>query len=426
MLRLSIASEFEDVVLSARVAFSKRSWPYVLATAIPWLLCAGQRSVTRLSALGWHRRSLSGYYRFLSDGKWRLELLFRSLFDLVVKTFRLDELTLVVDDTLCPKWGKGIYGTASFFDHSSRTRPGFIWGHNWIVLAIVVPVGSAGWVSLPFWIGLYRPEKDCGKGAFFRTRHQLTVEALAAVRGWFSGAIVLLADGAYANRSLVLPVQELAITVVSRLRSDARLYRPAPARRRPGQRGRPPTHGPALRKLSQIARSSRGWQRMRVDIYGRRVHLHVHEFAAWWPPLKRVIKVVVTRDPKNDRRGAYLWTTDVSMTAREVIERFAQRWSIEQMFSVAKQQLGFDSTEVRKERAVVRHAALCIALVTWVEVWTHRCRKRARERSFAHKLAALRTDTIKQTIFSSGPRGEGARRNANDLATLFTIATKAA
>lgn len=425
MLRLSIASEFEEVVLSARVAFSKRSWPYVLATAIPWLLCAGQRSVTRLSALGRHRRSLSGYYRFLSDGKWRLQLLFRSLFELVVKTFRLSELTLVVDDTLCPKWGRSIYGTASYFDHSSRPRPGYVWGHNWIVLAVVVPVGKQGWVSLPFWIRLYRPRSTCKQSAF-RTRHQITVEALRAVRDWFSGAIVLLADGAYANRSLVLPALELGVTVVSRLRSDARLYRPKPPRRRPGQRGRTPKHGAPLGKLPQIARCGRGWRRMRVDIYGRRVHLHVHELQAWWPPLRRVIKVVITRDPKNDRRVAYLWTTDVTMTAQQVIERFAQRWTIEQLFSVAKLQLGLDSAEVRKPRAVVRHAALCMALVTWVEVWTHRVRARARERSFANKLSMLRADTIKQTVFSSGPRSEGLRRNANDFATLFAIATKAA
>jgi VIT1/CCC1 family predicted Fe2+/Mn2+ transporter len=35
VLRLSIAKEFEDVVLTARVGFSQRSWPYVLATAVP-------------------------------------------------------------------------------------------------------------------------------------------------------------------------------------------------------------------------------------------------------------------------------------------------------------------------------------------------------------------------------------------------------
>ena len=112
MARYTLSSSFLGVILSVRFAFSKRSWPYLAACAVPWLLCAGQRCVKRLAALGSHRRSLSGYYRFLSDGKWRMPVFFKCLFDLIVRTFRIAELTLVLDDTLSPKWGRGIFGTA--------------------------------------------------------------------------------------------------------------------------------------------------------------------------------------------------------------------------------------------------------------------------------------------------------------------------
>jgi len=77
--RYHLSSSFLGVVLSAKIAFSERSWPYLAACAVPWLLCAGQRCIRRLAALGKHRRSESGYYRFLSDGKWRMEMFFRSL-----------------------------------------------------------------------------------------------------------------------------------------------------------------------------------------------------------------------------------------------------------------------------------------------------------------------------------------------------------
>ena len=63
MARYKVSSSFLGVVLSVRVAFSKRSWPYLVATALPWLLCAGQRSITRMAKLASHARSLSGYYR---------------------------------------------------------------------------------------------------------------------------------------------------------------------------------------------------------------------------------------------------------------------------------------------------------------------------------------------------------------------------
>jgi len=183
MKRYNLSSSFLGVVLSAKIAFSQRSWPYLAACAVPWLLCAGQRCVTRLAKWGSHRRSLSGYYRFLSDGKWRTEVFFKCLFDLIVRTFRTPDLTLVLDDTLSPKWGRGIFGTAFHFDHTARPRAGYIWGHNWVVLAVVVQVGTRAWVALPFWVALYRPKKTCPRGRF-RTRHEMAAEVLGLAEGW--------------------------------------------------------------------------------------------------------------------------------------------------------------------------------------------------------------------------------------------------
>lgn len=425
MLQLSVASDLEEVVLSARLAFSKRSWPYVLGMTVPWILCAGQRAVTRLADLGRHRRSLSSYYRFLSDGKWRMDVLFRSLLELILRTFGLVQLTLVLDDTLCPKWGRGIFGTAYYFDHSSRPRPGYIWGHNWIVLAVVVQVGEVAWTALPIWVGLYRAKDTCSAREF-KTRHELAVQALWRVRSWFPGPIRLLADGAYATESLVKPLTTMGVHLVSRLRKDARLRHPEPPRRTPGQRGRPAKRGAWMRGLGSIAKTSSLFTPSEVAIYGKRVVLELHAFVAWWPAIDGLIKVVITRDPQNPRRVAFLWSTDLTLSAQNIVEDFAKRWSIEQMFSVAKQQLGFDSAELRKERSVRRHAVLCMALITWVEVWMHGRAGKAHQKTFSAKIRALREETIKQTIFASGPRSEGVRRIARDIAAVVTVATQAA
>lgn len=425
MLRCRVASGLEEVVLTARVAFSKRSWPFVLVFAIPWLLCAGQRSVQRLAALGGLKRSASAYYRFLSEGKWRLPKLYTCLLSLIVRTFALRALTVVLDDTLCPKWGRSIYGTGSFYDHVRRPRAGFIWGHNWLVLAVVVPLGRVGCVALPFWIGLYRSKDRC-PAEEFRTRHQMAADALMLVRACFSGPIRLLADGAYANHSLMEPAAELGIHLVGRLRSDARLRGSTPAGRALHRRGRKPTRGAPLPKLSALARTRSSFRRERVTIYGKSVSLLVRELVAYWPAVDRVVKVVITRDPRRSKRLAYLLTTDLQLTAIGVIEAFAQRWTIEQLFSVAKLQMGLDTAEVRKPRAVVRHAALCMALITWTEVWTRKAKPKLWPRTFAAKLSALRAETISKTVFSSGPRDRGSRRIARGIASIFTNATSAA
>jgi hypothetical protein len=425
VLSVKVTSELVEVTLTARAAFSKRSWLFVLPTVVPWLLCAGQRSVRRIASMGCLHRSQSAYYRFLSEGKWRATVLFRCLFQLIVDTFGPKELTLVLDDTLCPKWGRHIYGTGSYFDHVKRPRPGHIWGHNWVVLAVVIGAGGKTAIALPFWIGLYRPKERCAPEQF-RTRHQMASSALFLVRSLFSGPIRLLADGAYATDSLIAPMKAVDIELVSRLRSDAALRKVSPTKRRQGQRGRKAQHGARLGALDSLARSRSAFRKQRCSIYGKSVALLVREFEAFWPALNRVIKIVITRDPHRPRRVAYLFTTDCSLSAAEVIESFAKRWTIEQLFNVAKNQMGLDSAEVRKERSVVRHATLCMALITWTEIWAYRVYPRSWGTPFARKLAWLRAETITSTVFASGPRTRGSARNARNIGDLFTRATSAA
>ena len=116
--------------MNFRIAFSKRSWPYFMAVTLPWLIHEGQRSIRKLTHGAGLKRHESNFYRFFSEFKINVETIFKLLFESTVKAFRLKEILVVVDDTLCPKWGHHIFGTASFFDHASRPRPGYIWGHN--------------------------------------------------------------------------------------------------------------------------------------------------------------------------------------------------------------------------------------------------------------------------------------------------------
>jgi hypothetical protein len=392
----------------------------------PWILCAGQRCVTRLFALGGHRRSLSGYYRFLSEGKIRVDVLFRLLFDLILRNFPTPSLLLVVDDTLVPKWGRGIFGTGTHFDHVKRPNAGFIWGHDWVVLAVVVQVGATAWVAVPFWITLYRPRKIVRGKKEFSTRLELTVGALEAVRTWFSGPILLLADGAYNNASMILPMRRLGIELVSRLRSDAKLRSLDIPRRPKGTRGRKPKHGPRLPSLGKLSRSRKAFRRIKAAIYGKTVTLLVREIEAYWDPIKAVVKIVITKDPNNPRRVAYLMTTDLTMTATAVIEAFGHRWSVEQLFSTMKLQLGFGSAEVRTERSVRCHAALTVAIAAWIEVWARGRSAMLHAQSFSTKIAALRQHIVTKSIFESTPRTMRSRRIAKGVASLFSAATSAA
>ncbi len=417
-------SSFLGVVLSAKPAFSVRSFKILFSIATPWMLCHGQRVITRLWALADTSASRAAVYRFLSNGKFRTRVLYRTLFELIVKIYRIDKLVLVVDDTLCPKWGKKIYGVSKLYDHVKRPNPGYVWGHNWIVVAVVVQRGDHLFIALPFWISLYRPETICAPGEF-KTRHELTADALEAVRTWFSGEITLLGDGAYNTDSIVSVTDRLDARFISRLRVDAKLRDPnAPVRT--GKRGRPSKYGPVLPKLKTLASEDATFRETSVRIYGKTVRLLVRDFIAYWPAIRRNIKVVITRDPSRPDRVAFLSSTDISMSAEAIAEWFSRRWSIEQLFSELKEQLGLDTAEVRTEKSVVRHAALCVAMSTWIHIWWTIKTGKDSSAPFSRKLSTLRESVVAQTIFDSGVRGTTGLKMTQTLSRLLSVATAVA
>ena len=181
--------------------------------------------------------------------------------------------------------------------------------------------------------------------------------------------------------------------------------------------------------LTTLAHRTSGWKRIVAHIYRTHVTLRVKVVDAMWPACHAKRRVVIVRDPAGRRRTCYLSSTDLSLSAQEIVEIFATRWTIEQLFSDVKQHLGLDTAEVRSERSVVRHAALTFAFATWVQVWHHLThshrsvatlwKSHTTPYSFRCKLQDLRNDVIKRTIFASRLRDTRSPRKSNPLADLF-------
>jgi hypothetical protein len=287
-----------------------------------------------------------------------------------------------------------------------------------VVLAVVAELFGAP-VALPFWVSLYRSKKHCPQ-AEFRTRLEMTIEALQKVQSWISLEITLAADGAYNNQAILKPLLRMKISLTRRLRFDAVLRKALPKRKRK-KRGRRPKYGRRLPSLPAIAESARGWKRIRVKIYGKLVRLNYKSFVAWWPKAGVQLQVVIVRDPRRERKPTYLSSTDLALKPALLIQRFSWRWPIEQLFADVKTWLGLDSAEVRSPKSVLRHAIFAFALVVWVRVWAskHLAASQNPPVSFLGQLSQLRTGLTAETIFSSIPRNRLSKRNCRDLATLM-------
>lgn len=372
------------------------------------------RAIRRGASLKRHEVS---FYRFFSNFKVRIDVVCPLFFDLIMAAFQPEAVLLAVDDTLCPKWGHKILCTGSFFDPVARPRQGYIWGHNWVVLCVVVEISGVN-VALPFCVALYRPKNQCGRGEF-RTRLEIVAEALQSVKSRTSLPISLVADGAYNNASMLRPRAAPHIPLVSLLRSDARLRADPPSRRR--RRGRPVKFGSVLPSIAKIRRSHPGWTKLKVHIYRHDVELEAKTFEAWLPKAGTKLKVVLTRDLSASHKAADLSTTQLDQSPQTVIETFAPRWAIEQLFADAKQAVGLDSAEVGSVKSMNRHAALAFTYVTQVRVWACRGMKHRKTPpvSFAGQLATLREGIVLETIFSPDLSAQRPRRNARRLRNLL-------
>lgn len=78
------------------------------------------------------------------------------------------------------------------------------------------------------------------------------------------------------------------------------------------------------------------------------------------------VRWVYVRDLTGTHRDEYFYTTDVTLTAQEVIERYTERWNIETTFAEMRAYLGLETTRGWCQRTVPRAEPCLFGLYTVV------------------------------------------------------------
>jgi hypothetical protein len=179
----------------------------------------------------------------------------------------------------------------------------------------------------------------------FRTKHELGVDLLT----WFmktirdrgeKAKVWLAVDGGYAARPFLLPVLELGIVVVSRLRKDACLFDLPPA----GSHGNR-IYGKNKISLAKRAAHRQGWETITYDCRGSQVTRQYKTFLATSRLVSGQVRVVIVRF--EDGGWAPYFCTDTTAEVREILEAVAARWAIEEHFHDVKEVWGAGQQQVR-------------------------------------------------------------------------------
>jgi hypothetical protein len=260
-------------------------------------------------------------------------------------------ITIGLDDSPTPRYGKHVEGAGVHHNPTPGPADGeWLYGHNWVALAWLATHPAWGVIALPLRSLMYVREIDVPKLVEkydweFRTKHQLGVELLT----WFittlrklgvKTTVWLVVDGVYAARPFLLPILELGIVIVSRLRKDACLF-DLPAEDSHGNR----IYGKNRISLAKRAGHCQGWSTITYQCRGVEVTRSYKTFLATSRLISGKIRVVIVRF--EDGGWAPYFCTDTSAEVSDILETVAARWAIEEHFHDVKEVWGAGQQQVR-------------------------------------------------------------------------------
>ncbi|HMK51879.1 MAG TPA: transposase [Thermodesulfobacteriota bacterium] len=280
------------------------------------------------------RRSLSSFTRFLGQNIWAMEeiaeiALFQFFHHLRINTHSV--LFLIVDDTITQKTGTKMPGCAW---HKEGAYKSHVFGHQWVLFSLLYQD-----FLLPLWAHLYHSKgtKGCGP---FRTKILLVKKMLQALRLPVPCKVYLLADGWYWGKPLAQFCRTRGYHMISQLRSNSVLF-----------------FDEKRTKVTTLSTLRSAYREVSVSFYGKPQTLRIARFVGLIKNFGKVAVVVVKEKRKKPR---YLVSTNLHLSALDILRYYAKRWKIEQMIKDLKQRLGFGHYQVRNLQAIQRHVAIVL------------------------------------------------------------------
>jgi hypothetical protein len=436
-----IATPFGQWITTLSASLDRRSAVRLATLWLGVVLARGRRTVTRwIRAAGLGEQFRCCYDTVAASGR-QADSIAAKLANVAVKPLVAGQkrLLFALDDTPTPRYGPCVQGAGIHHNPAPGPAGGpFVYGHVWVVLALLAKHSAWGTIALPLLARLYVRQKDLPSIAQrhrpeFRTKLALAVELLTWAKtrlNHWGKSLWIVADGAYAKAPFLKPAIQLGFTVVSRLRKDAALFDVPPPRRK-GQRGRRRKYGEHRLSLLGRARHRHGWQTGTFNLYGKATTKTYKTFLATWRPAGGVIRVVIVQEAHG---WLAFFSTDPTATVADILEAVADRFSLEIAFRDVKEIAGAGQQQTRFHFANLGAFHLCLWTFTLTEAWSwprgeaELVDRRSspwdvepRRPSHADKRKALRRELLREeltSVLSSSPSGEELQAAAERLLQL--------
>jgi len=344
------------------------------------------------------------FYLFLASAMIKWDLILSKILELLGENILYDGLLmLIVDDTTYGKTGKKISGCQTHFDHAAKLNHSkWIFGHCRVIVGLQLFVHGR-WACLPLLQKLYqrrlqnqeqneakkkttqRKKTNKSQQSQLPTKIEIALELINRLRRLTGKPTLVNTDSWFGVKSMLDGLDKQSdlpkAHVLSRLRITVNLF-DFPEIQPRKKTGRPRKYGKQFPKLPELARR---YQRHKglFFIYGKHRQCVYSEFTCMCRCLQRPIKVVLIHNEKTERFFP-IFTTDLTMNAQQMIERYSARWKIECSIKELKHEVGVLDNQARKDTSVENHINLCCLSMTLA--WIHALNQdKAPTRRFANQ-----------------------------------------
>jgi hypothetical protein len=289
------------------------------------------------------KKARSSYNWFFTDAKWDESKVAQRKATLFFEAMNLcenDRLLLIIDDTYAEKEGDCIEGVGEFYDHSEDR---YINGNNFVTSVLQ----SKG-LFIPHKAKMYIKKEDA-RGDDFRTKIDIAFEDIIEPLKIPNGVeLYVVFDRGWFSAEFINDCRNLGYHITCRIKSDKIVNINKDMS----------FHVEDL--ANQIDRKY--YKKIFIKVRGKKKSYYVFEKEVTLSEIGTVRLVISKKNQEGDL--SYFISTNDSLSSKEILSMYEDRWDIETAHREANQKLGFKDYQLRTQRSIERFIQVVFS------VWT--------------------------------------------------------
>jgi len=299
------------------------------------------------------KKKWRSYYRLIAKINYPYLRMHNGLLLYIIKYIKPIRIFVAIDDTFIFRSRKKKVPNGHLdYDHANKpNRSEYVWGQNLVAIIFTLQYGVNKFIKLPFRIKL--------KAEMMSKIHygQYMMKAAIALlsKANLLAKTVISFDSWFANHKMISKFAS-SVTVVTQAKLNYVFHHLPQPQSECGKKkkGAPAKYGKKI--VTPTAEELKLKQKVSLTLYSQEMDIFYDEYIAKARFLKgMIVKIVYVLFP-NAKKPKVLLSTDINLTAVEIIEIYEKRWNIESFFNECKNTLGFKDMIQHSVRTYYRWA----------------------------------------------------------------------